>query len=291
MTAVTTQPDLWQGHSGALLCTDTRGSKPSKPRNAASALFRALRRQPLARALRYLDVLTGADLGVSQLDSARIRSRSGVAYQEIYCGSDMTICIFTLKKGAQIPAHDHPGMHVFGRLLYGQMRVKSWDLTGDDGEGHPETLEENKPLEAYYYGEEVVGPTPATYGLAPEEGNIHQIEALEDCAFFDILTPPYKPGGGRDCSYFDTTDADLQPGGAFLRMVRRPDFGMESTEDLRSDLSYACNSELLSRIQTLVAGHFAPHVSGRSARLVGQESMTDPCEEGNLCWPARPKCF
>ena len=60
------------------------------------------------------------------------KNRSGVAYQEIYGGGDMhasqnvrsqsflnfyllnfwprTVCIFLMRKGARIPAHDHPGM-------------------------------------------------------------------------------------------------------------------------------------------------------------------------------------
>lgn len=64
-------------------------------------------------------------------------NRSGVAYQEIYGGGDMhasqnvprsqsflnsicsifgprTVCIFLMRKGARIPAHDHPGTATWG---------------------------------------------------------------------------------------------------------------------------------------------------------------------------------
>eukprot|EP00434_Breviolum_minutum_P012836 symbB.v1.2.011315.t1/scaffold755.1/size165019/13 len=246
-SVLTTQdePSEWKGGpTNTLLCADVgRGQAVPKRRNAAAALFRALRKYPLTRALRYLDLLTASDLGVHTSDAAKIRSRSGVAYQEIYGGGDMTVCIFLMRKGARIPAHDHPGMHVFGRLLFGSMRVKSWDLIDED----PGELKD-APLEAYYYGAQVLGPHPCTYGLGPEEmmlevlkrhvlratlllflqeGNIHEIEAVEDCAFFDILTPPYNPRGGRDCTYFDV---NLLGTSTTLTPRCRPDFGMETQE-------------------------------------------------------------
>ncbi|CAE6929013.1 unnamed protein product [Symbiodinium sp. CCMP2592] len=161
---------------------------------------------------------------------------SGVAYQEIYAGADMTICIFLLRAGAQIPAHDHPGMHVFGRLLFGRMRVRSYDFIdgGESGVGGSD-----EPRRAHYYGEEVLGPAPVTYGLGPEEGNIHQIEAVDDCAFFDILTPPYNPCGGRNCNYFEVSvdshrsDSRSAGSGYFLKPVLRPEFGMAARHEQR----------------------------------------------------------
>ncbi|CAE8639982.1 unnamed protein product, partial [Polarella glacialis] len=50
-----------------------------------------------------------------------------------------------------------------------------------------------------------MGPQSTTYSLAPEEGNLHQLEALEDCAFFDIVTPAYDASLGRDCTYYAVT--------------------------------------------------------------------------------------
>ena len=39
-----------------------------------------------------------------------------------------------------------------------------------------------------------------TYWLGPEAGNVHYLEALEDCCFFDVVSPPYSPQEGRDCT-------------------------------------------------------------------------------------------
>lgn len=143
-----------------------------------------------------LDSLFAEDLGVSPLDAARVTCRSGIGYQEVYAGREMTMCIFLLRRGAKIPLHDHPGMHVYGRLLFGQLRVRSYDPS------EPDAWSWRSERAAVLRSDSVVGPAPTTYSLGPEQGNIHELQALEDSAFFDILTPSYDPQDGRDCSYF-----------------------------------------------------------------------------------------
>lgn len=209
--------------------------KASPNGSPAVALFRFLRRERdglqelhhsrFADSLRaHLDEVQGLDLGVSQADAARLQGRSGIGYQEIYNGPDMTLCIFLLRAGAHIPLHDHPGMHVFGRHLFGKMRVISFDpeppladveAAGTVGGGCREESSASNGFgarlatelppgscSASLRSDEILGPGPRTYGLAPDEGNVHELHALEDCAFFDIISPPYDPLAGRDCTYF-----------------------------------------------------------------------------------------
>lgn len=133
----------------------------------------------------------------------------------------MTVCIFLLRAGAWIPLHDHPGMNVFGRLLFGRMRVTSFDLL------HPARGQDGA-APARCRGDKIMGPEPVTYGLGPEEGNLHELQAIEHCAFFDILSPPYDPHSGRDCTYY-RLEGDLHDGGGCALVPMNPvGFGMET---------------------------------------------------------------
>jgi hypothetical protein len=171
-----------------------------------------------------LSELQANDLCVHLQDVERIRGRSGLGYQEIYSGPEMTLCIFMLRKGACIPLHDHPGMHVFGRLLFGKMSVLSLNLD-------PAT-EEKVQLPDGYCGAsfrscEVIGPSPVTYAVGPQDGNLHELRAREASAFFDILTPPYDPYEGRDCNYY-RCEADDGNGGYVLAPTYLENFSMDS---------------------------------------------------------------
>lgn len=146
--------------------------------------------------LSALDDLHADDLGISPRDAMRVRCRSGIGYQEVYSGPEMTMCIFVLRRGAHIPLHDHPGMHVYGRLLFGQLRVRSFDPEDSDPGAW------SSARRAVLRSDSLVGPKPTTYSLGPVEGNLHELVALEDSAFFDVLTPSYDQRGGRDCTYF-----------------------------------------------------------------------------------------
>jgi len=157
----------------------------------------------------HLGKVMAEDLRVGEDDVSRIRSRTGLGYQEVYSGPEMTVCIFLLRAGARIPLHDHPGMHVRGRLLFGRMRVASFDVVS--------SVHADGSVWAEYRGEEVYGPQPTTYGLKPQEGNIHELEALSHCAFFDVLAPPYDPRYGRNCTYYRCEQ--LEDGGSRCLLV------------------------------------------------------------------------
>eukprot|EP00933_Yihiella_yeosuensis_P042349 TRINITY_DN3689_c4_g1_i1.p1 TRINITY_DN3689_c4_g1~~TRINITY_DN3689_c4_g1_i1.p1 ORF type:complete len:307 (+),score=47.18 TRINITY_DN3689_c4_g1_i1:78-998(+) len=179
-----------------------------------------------------LEELKASDVCVSEKDVAPIVEQSGIGYQEVYHSDDLTLCIFLLRKGSVIPLHDHPGMHVFGRLLFGKMLVSSYDLEpnsdataafgGHHGQDFGTAPKARKQCWARYISQQVFGPGPQTYGLSPSKGNIHQIVALEDSAFFDIVTPPYDASLGRDCTYYTVCEGGADPNSRCLLEVFKP---------------------------------------------------------------------
>lgn len=158
--------------------------------------------------LSHLDTIQAAHLGVSCEDVKGINAGSGLGYTEVYSGDDLTLCVFFMRAGACIPLHDHPDMNVIGRLLFGKIRVISFDPEPAAG---GQSLKPPGPVGSTWASlrsDRTIGPAPVTYKLGPEEGNVHELQALEDSAFFDILTPPYDPDEGRDCTYYACKESD-----------------------------------------------------------------------------------
>mmetsp|Transcript_106633 Transcript_106633/g.306765 ORF Transcript_106633/g.306765 Transcript_106633/m.306765 type:complete len:364 (-) Transcript_106633:20-1111(-) len=168
---------------------------PGEPRFAAGV-----------RAL--LNRLRASDIGLTVSDATRLRTtQAPVGYVDIHSGQDFTICIFVLSKGSKIPLHDHPHMFVYGRALFGRLHVTSYT--------HREPLSDADRGDATgpgYWGtlhqDDILGPKPANFELTPEIGNLHEVVALEDSAFFDITAPPYEDDEGRPCNYYVAGRAD-----------------------------------------------------------------------------------
>lgn len=191
-----------------------------------------------------LDKTTAADFGLRLSDV--VAGGSSIKYQEIYDGPEMTVCIFLVPAGFRLPLHDHPGMHVFGRLLLGRLQIHSYDLEEVKPSDFVSLL--RKGAEAYVIDRgEVVNSAPFSYSLSPDKGNLHAISAVEDSAFFDVLLPPYNHTN-RQCSYFkiqqDTETGrqialrDMPTGfSTHSQLYRGPPFPRSDWSDDQSDQS------------------------------------------------------
>eukprot|EP00803_Ostreobium_quekettii_P009487 evm.model.scf_2912EXC.2 EVM.evm.TU.scf_2912EXC.2 scf_2912EXC:5509-6318(+) len=111
--------------------------------------------------------------------------------------------VFCMPANTVIPLHDHPGMTVLSRVVYGRVRVTSYDWVEGAGWGSGGAAKRVGVVEA-------AGPA-GTSELLPTYANVHSLEALTPSAILDVLAPPYAPWQGRDCTYF--------------RAVPRPDGG------------------------------------------------------------------
>jgi len=142
---------------------------------------------------RILDTTVAEDFGIVPQDVGGL-----IRFQDVFDCPEMNLVIFLLPKGSKLPLHDHPDMHVFGRLLFGRLRATSYDI-GEEGEATLALPGARRILSRH---EVVHGPHPVTYSLAPHRGNLHELEAIDDVAFFDVLFPPYDFAAGRDCNYY-----------------------------------------------------------------------------------------
>ncbi|THG00558.1 hypothetical protein TEA_023085 [Camellia sinensis var. sinensis] len=108
------------------------------------------------------------------------------------------IGIFCLPPSAVLPLHNHPGMTVFSKLLFGTMHIKSYDWAVDV------TSDANPPgvrLAKVQVNSDFTAPNTSI--LYPADGgNMHCFTALTPCAVLDVLGPPYCDPEGRHCAYY-----------------------------------------------------------------------------------------
>ncbi|KAJ4961200.1 hypothetical protein NE237_021110 [Protea cynaroides] len=147
-----------------------------------------------------------------------------IIYLHLYECNRFSIGIFCLPQSGVIPLHNHPGMTVFSKLLFGSMHIKSYDWVTDVSDNGKENLNPS-PYQSPGKGfrlaktknDSVFTAQSNTSILYPAAGgNMHCFTAVTPCAVLDVLGPPYSD----DCTYYRdfpyaslSGDAGLEPEG------------------------------------------------------------------------------
>ncbi|KAK2429458.1 cysteamine dioxygenase [Trifolium repens] len=156
-----------------------------------------------------LDKIEAIDVGIDEFgccdsptsDASRGllcgQSFSEITYIHIHECEDVSIGVFCIPAGKEFPLHDHPGMTVLSKLLYGSVYVKAYDWINLDS-----TKGQTIGLAGRVRDEVIKAPHEPSILFPRIGGNIHSFRALTSCAILDVLSPPYSQDFGRPSTYY-----------------------------------------------------------------------------------------
>eukprot|EP00292_Cryptomonas_paramecium_P016518 CAMPEP_0113661800 /NCGR_PEP_ID=MMETSP0038_2-20120614/191_1 /TAXON_ID=2898 /ORGANISM="Cryptomonas paramecium" /LENGTH=207 /DNA_ID=CAMNT_0000576563 /DNA_START=110 /DNA_END=729 /DNA_ORIENTATION=+ /assembly_acc=CAM_ASM_000170 len=137
--------------------------------------------------------VTKSDLGLNTVSKI-----TEIEYVSVAEEPTFHIAIFLMPKGKRLPLHDHPRMCVLSKVVFGSLTINSYDRLNYD------TIDFKAPFPCrpLLTEMEVAGSDPSLTLFPTGGGNLHELEALTDCAILDILAPPYDFDRGRPCNYY-----------------------------------------------------------------------------------------
>ncbi|XP_074375080.1 plant cysteine oxidase 2-like [Apium graveolens] len=181
-----------------------------------------------------MDGMTEADVGLGQTMQIFwpqwTHKFPYISYIKVYECDKFSIGVFCLPPSAVIPLHNHPGMTVLCKLLFGKMYVNSFDWVKAADSPNENGVFSTEPLKIVNSGKldsdfnaspadgvipagalrlantkvdsDVCAPCNTSVLYPADGGNLHAITARTACAFLDVLGPPYCDPQGRHCTYY-----------------------------------------------------------------------------------------
>ena len=122
-----------------------------------------------------------------------------VISQNVYGNENFQICIFIIPVGEEIPLHNHPGMTVLSKAVYGSAHIQKYKWS----DGVYEDSRAVSPRKCQLVSDTVLEATGGGVEMCCPEENIHRIVAITDVAILDVFVPPYDVESDRDCQYYD----------------------------------------------------------------------------------------
>ncbi|XXG86445.1 hypothetical protein AAC387_Pa11g1340 [Persea americana] len=166
-----------------------------------------------------LSTVEANDVGIDEFSCQRLKDKVGVChmtYIHIFECEEFSIGVFCFPAGMKFPLHDHPGMTVLSKVLYGSVHVKAYDWV-ECGTSKGKTV----GLAGAVVDGIVQAPCEASVLFPTSGGNIHSLTALTPAAILDVLSPPYSAELGRPSTYY--SEVPFLPGYAILEEREQPD--------------------------------------------------------------------
>lgn len=188
-----------------------------------------------------LDSLTPADVGLSPdmpyFSATMSRQPPIITYLHLYECPEFSMGIFCLPPSGVLPLHNHPGMTVFSKLLFGTMHIKSYDWV-DEAPSTPASSDGSEArLAKLKMNAELVAPCNTSILYPASGGNMHCFTAVTACAVLDVLGPPYSDPEGRHCTYYLEHPFHRFPGdGILVRENEKESFAWLEEREKPSDL-------------------------------------------------------
>ncbi|CAN4081699.1 unnamed protein product [Withania somnifera] len=197
-----------------------------------------------------LDKMTEADVGLRRnmpyFKSTQSDKPPKITYLHVHECDKFSIGIFCLPPKAVIPLHNHPGMTVFSKLLFGKMHIKSYDWADNI---LPETTPNAKNFDRDRRGPRLAklnvnskfrAPCKTSILYPAEGGNMHCFTAKTACAVLDVLGPPYCDPEGRHCQYYyDFPFANFSVDGLSVPEEQKSEYAWLKEREKPEDLTVA----------------------------------------------------